>query len=285
MQVSRALGDFMYKEVKALTPDRQKISNSADITVHERNPEDDFLILACDGVWDVVTNQQAVSFVTRLRNRGESPDTVAEKLLEHCLKRGSTDNMSALIVYFERGDGGGSKSSKKGTWRGLPTFSTRNTSDAGSTASESEVVPQEVDSTRGRGSVAKADPAMAAAAAAAAASSAGAGAAAAAAATAPAGADMSAANGVDDDEQGEEADEDDDIIPMNSDLTRGRGSFILSEEDKAAKLAAIKAASGGGDAPSDGEAGSAGGQPPSAVATPPTEASSSVATVAKVTNL
>lgn len=42
---------------------RQKICCLADIEVLERNDSDEFLILACDGIWDVVSNEGIVVFV------------------------------------------------------------------------------------------------------------------------------------------------------------------------------------------------------------------------------
>ena len=53
---SRALGDFEFKQNKALEPKDQAISAEPDIHVYELNAnEDEILLLACDGVWDVTT--------------------------------------------------------------------------------------------------------------------------------------------------------------------------------------------------------------------------------------
>lgn len=164
LAVSRALGDFTYKEVTSLPPERQKISNVADIIVVPRGDTDDFLIVACDGIWDVVTNQQAVSFVSRMRRQQETPAVVAERLLDHCLKRGSTDNMSAAIIYFPVHNGkAGTTTHKRGTstrrfLRGGPRASNDSMLSTGSVGSEADVVPQLVDHTRGRGSVSNLKP-------------------------------------------------------------------------------------------------------------------------------
>jgi serine/threonine protein phosphatase PrpC len=56
LAVSRALGDHMLKENDVVTavPYCQET---------ELTDEDSFLVLACDGVWDVITDQEAVDFV------------------------------------------------------------------------------------------------------------------------------------------------------------------------------------------------------------------------------
>ena len=76
LAVSRALGDFVYKDRADLPPHEQKMSAAADLTVVARDPDDQVLIVACDGIWDVMTNEQAVSFVLRSARSGNSPAEV-----------------------------------------------------------------------------------------------------------------------------------------------------------------------------------------------------------------
>ncbi len=70
--------------------------------MEERKPEEDeFLVLACDGVWDVMTNQDVASFVCERTLEGiDDLGTLAEALIEEGLNRNSRDNMSAVIVAF-----------------------------------------------------------------------------------------------------------------------------------------------------------------------------------------
>jgi len=59
---------------------------------------DEFLILACDGLWDVATDQQAVDLI-----RDElDPDAAAKKLMQHALDEGTRDNVTILIVRFNK---------------------------------------------------------------------------------------------------------------------------------------------------------------------------------------
>lgn len=59
---------------------------------------DEFAILASDGVWDVLSSQEAVSFVRRLLAGGESCEAAAKALVEKSLALGSKDNTTAAIV-------------------------------------------------------------------------------------------------------------------------------------------------------------------------------------------
>ena len=52
LAVSRALGDFSYKDAGVADADR-KISATPEVTTVKLRPGDEFAILATDGVWDV----------------------------------------------------------------------------------------------------------------------------------------------------------------------------------------------------------------------------------------
>ena len=65
LSLSRALGDFEYKQKKAPKDARPSwylnnhiISSVPDITVTEITDDTDFVILACDGIWDCITSQK-----------------------------------------------------------------------------------------------------------------------------------------------------------------------------------------------------------------------------------
>jgi len=112
LAVSRGLGDFRFKTSPHLGLERQKVSPLPDIIVKPRNDEkDEFVILACDGVWDVQTNQDCIKTVTDIFDEGETDvGLVCEELLDTCLRLGSKDNMTSLIVKLpalKMGQGGG----------------------------------------------------------------------------------------------------------------------------------------------------------------------------------
>lgn len=101
LAVSRALGDFQYKKRSDLPPEQQKVSCEPDITIHDRSPSDDVLVLACDGVWDVVTSESCVELVREIFLSGESNmQLVAEEVVDTALDIGSKDNISAVVVQL-----------------------------------------------------------------------------------------------------------------------------------------------------------------------------------------
>lgn len=88
LAVSRALGDFDYKRVTELKPTEQLVSPEPEITKLDRDlSKDQFLLLACDGVFDVMTNEEVIAFVLRrLRLKDELSDVCSE-LIDHCLHK------------------------------------------------------------------------------------------------------------------------------------------------------------------------------------------------------
>ncbi|XP_057316271.1 protein phosphatase 1A-like [Hydractinia symbiolongicarpus] len=100
LAVSRALGDYDYKNVSGLSPTEQLVSAEPDLTVIERSEKDEFLILACDGVWDVMSNEEVVTYIHSRLVIHQDLQRVCEELLETCLAKGSRDNMSVILITF-----------------------------------------------------------------------------------------------------------------------------------------------------------------------------------------
>jgi hypothetical protein len=49
LALSRALGDFEFKQNFALQPEQQIVTADPDITTHKIDGEEEFLVVACDG--------------------------------------------------------------------------------------------------------------------------------------------------------------------------------------------------------------------------------------------
>lgn len=77
------------------------ISPAPEVGVYKRDLENDqFMILACDGVWDVITNKDACYFVGELLAEGIELERICKKLLDYCLLANSKDNMTIIICVF-----------------------------------------------------------------------------------------------------------------------------------------------------------------------------------------
>jgi len=101
LALSRAIGDFAYKDRDDLPPEKQKVTAHPDIKVSERTPQDEFLLMACDGVWDVMSNDEVCAFVRGCLMEGErDPRVICEELLDHCLDLDSKDNMTAVLCLL-----------------------------------------------------------------------------------------------------------------------------------------------------------------------------------------
>ena len=65
--------------------------------------KDEFLLMATDGLWDVMGSQQAVNFIrTRLSNH-HKVKLACKELVREALSLGSIDNTSAIIVILNQG--------------------------------------------------------------------------------------------------------------------------------------------------------------------------------------
>ncbi|XP_028324696.1 protein phosphatase 1B isoform X3 [Gouania willdenowi] len=99
LAVSRALGDFDYKCVDGKGPTEQLVSPEPEVFVMGRAPEQDqFVILACDGIWDVMSNEELCQFVKSRLEVCDDLERVCNEVIDTCLHKGSRDNMSIVLV-------------------------------------------------------------------------------------------------------------------------------------------------------------------------------------------
>ena len=56
LALSRALGDFVFKRNPGMSAEEQMVIAVPDVEVREITEDWEFILLACDGIWDVVTN-------------------------------------------------------------------------------------------------------------------------------------------------------------------------------------------------------------------------------------
>ncbi|KAI9790816.1 MAG: Protein phosphatase 2C 1 [Peltula sp. TS41687] len=86
LAVTRALGDTYMKDLVTGHPYTTETVIQPDA--------DEFIILACDGLWDVCTDQEAVDLIRDMRD----PQAASKALVDHALARFSTDNLSCMVI-------------------------------------------------------------------------------------------------------------------------------------------------------------------------------------------
>uniref|UniRef100_A0A3Q1CPA3 Protein phosphatase 1G n=1 Tax=Amphiprion ocellaris TaxID=80972 RepID=A0A3Q1CPA3_AMPOC len=111
LNLSRAIGDHFYKRNKTLPPEEQMISAMPDVKVLTLNEDHDFMVIACDGIWNVLSSQEVVDFISERMKQDQNGKTrplssIVEELLDHCLAPDTSgdgtgcDNMTCIIITF-----------------------------------------------------------------------------------------------------------------------------------------------------------------------------------------
>ncbi|XP_018620451.1 protein phosphatase 1A-like isoform X2 [Scleropages formosus] len=101
LAVSRALGDFDYKCVHGKGPTEQLVSPEPEVYEIERSElDDEFIVLACDGIWDVMANEELCDFVRSRLEVTQDLEKVCNEIVDTCLYKGSRDNMSVVLICF-----------------------------------------------------------------------------------------------------------------------------------------------------------------------------------------
>ncbi|KAB5588992.1 Protein phosphatase [Ceratobasidium theobromae] len=110
LALSRAIGDFEFKQNYAIQPEQQIVTANPDITEHDVTEEDEFIVLACDGIWDCLTSQQVIDCVRRLVAQRKDLGEICEIIMDRCVAPDSDigagigcDNMTIMVVALLNG--------------------------------------------------------------------------------------------------------------------------------------------------------------------------------------
>lgn len=95
--VTRALGDW-YMGLKG--GDKPVLISEPEVRETALTEEDEFLLIACDGLWDVFSSQEAIEYARKELRMHNDPQKCSERLINEALKRQSTDNLTVVTVCF-----------------------------------------------------------------------------------------------------------------------------------------------------------------------------------------
>ncbi|KAL8521930.1 hypothetical protein ACS0TY_012184 [Phlomoides rotata] len=97
LNVARALGDW---HMEGLKGQDGPLSAEPEVMSTKLTEEDEFLIIGCDGLWEVFLSQNAVDFARRRLQEHNDPTACCKDLVDEALKRKSGDNLSVVVVCF-----------------------------------------------------------------------------------------------------------------------------------------------------------------------------------------
>lgn len=98
INVSRALGDWHMEGLKGAGG---PLTAEPELMTTELTQEDEFLIIGCDGLWDVFRSQNAIDFARRRLQEHNDPVMCSKDLVDEALKRKSGDNLTVVVVCFQ----------------------------------------------------------------------------------------------------------------------------------------------------------------------------------------
>ena len=71
-----------------------------DVTELNLTPEDEFIVVATDGLWDTMTSKQVVQCVRGEFQKGQSPQQVTDTLTERAIRRYTQDNVAIVVIQL-----------------------------------------------------------------------------------------------------------------------------------------------------------------------------------------
>lgn len=105
LNLTRAIGDLQFKN-KKLRPYEQAVTAYPEFTTYELTEDSEFLVSACDGIWDCVDPQKLCEFISKELKKGISTSKIIAMIEDMVISKTNnspigTDNMTCLILQFK----------------------------------------------------------------------------------------------------------------------------------------------------------------------------------------
>lgn len=100
LAMSRAFGDYCIKNFGLISVPQ--------VVQRHITTRDQFIVLASDGVWDVVSNEEAVEIVSSTADKAKTAKRLVEYAIrawKHKRKGIATDDISAICIFFHNNSG------------------------------------------------------------------------------------------------------------------------------------------------------------------------------------
>ena len=106
LNLSRAIGDLEFKKNPALKPESQIISAFPDVTITKIDKKYKFLLMGCDGIWEMLPAKEICEKATMRLAKEENVAKVVEDLLDQMIAKDTVsgigcDNMTCILVVFK----------------------------------------------------------------------------------------------------------------------------------------------------------------------------------------
>jgi len=109
LALSRALGDFIFKRNPDKRAEEQVVTAAPDVIEKTITEDWEFILIACDGIWDVLSNDEALKFVRTRVAQQMPPEQICEELMTRCLAPNcqmgglGCDNMTVVLCLLLHG--------------------------------------------------------------------------------------------------------------------------------------------------------------------------------------
>lgn len=103
LAVSRALGDFEYKNVLGFGQCAQLVSPEPEVFCIDRDLKaDQFMVLACDGIWDVMSNEDVCAFVASRLRVTDDLRTITNAVIDTCFHKVKGTSSAGWGRFWDR---------------------------------------------------------------------------------------------------------------------------------------------------------------------------------------
>ena len=104
--MARAFGDIEFKNRKKVESEEEKEftgpphSCEPEVKTIAIDPDDEFMVLACDGLWDVMSSQEVITCIKESLIRKKSLQESLNVVFKEAMDRNTIDNVTIILIRF-----------------------------------------------------------------------------------------------------------------------------------------------------------------------------------------